>query len=100
LRGPEGVCGMPADIRRRLLNTFLHFPKCLVRILRGGRFLAEHPNRRALSRVTGAADLSGKGEHVGIESRREQCRWRDIVLGGVLLRDAENLAQNAEVTNE
>jgi hypothetical protein len=82
------------------LNTFLHFPKRLVRILGGWGLLAKYASSRALSRITGRADLSGKGEHIGIESRREERSWRDIVLGGVFLRDEENFAQNVEVTNE
>ena len=100
LGAPEGVCGMPADIGRRLLNTFLHFPKRFVRILRVWGLLAKYASSRALSRITGCANLSGKGKHIGIESRREERSWRDFVLGGVFLGDAENLAQNVEVTNE
>src|SRR4030095_11904396 len=91
---------MPADICRRPLNTFLHFPKRLIRILRGWGFLAKQASSRALSRVTGGADLPRKGEHVRIEPRREERSWSNTVFGSVLLRDEENFPQDVEMTNE
>src|SRR5260370_30129435 len=72
LRGREGVCGMPADIRQRISNTFLHIPKRLVRILRGWGFLSKYASNCAPSRIAGIADLSAEGEHIRIKRRRVQ----------------------------